>query len=146
MATKKEKRDARARGNHYGMNWIRKSSRLAIYLRDGMSCCYCAATIEDGARLTLDHLVPHSQGGSNRPKNLVTACHKCNSVRGDRDWEEFAADVSEYLGENVTSQVIIDAISETVTRPVKGFRQEAKEIIARRPSWQAALVAATERA
>jgi hypothetical protein len=31
---------------------------------------------------TLDHVVPHSYGGSNEPENLVTACWPCNFGRG----------------------------------------------------------------
>ena len=76
-----------------GMNWITKHKRLAIYMRDGLACCYCAEGIEEGAKLTLDHVVPHSKGGSNDARNLVTACHRCNSNRGDRSITTFAAAV-----------------------------------------------------
>ncbi len=31
---------------------------------------------------TLDHVVPHSRGGTNDPENLVTACWPCNFGRG----------------------------------------------------------------
>lgn len=34
------------------------------------------------ASATLDHVVPHSYGGSNDPENLVTACWPCNFGRG----------------------------------------------------------------
>jgi hypothetical protein len=33
--------------------------------------------------LTIDHLIPRSQGGTNKPSNLATACRSCNSsLRG----------------------------------------------------------------
>jgi 5-methylcytosine-specific restriction endonuclease McrA len=65
-----------------GMNWIRLSTRLAIYHRDGFACVYCGAAGEElGTGLTLDHLVAQEIGGSSRPDNLVTACHQCNSAK-----------------------------------------------------------------
>lgn len=64
-----------------GMNWCRQSTRAKIYDRDGRSCMYCGAT---DRRLTLDHIIPWSKGGSNLSYNLLTACNSCNSSRGDR--------------------------------------------------------------
>lgn len=75
-----------------GMNWCRPSTRLAIYLRDGLACVWCGAGVEEGARLTLDHLKPHSKGGSNAPSNLLTACKRCNDSRGARSAAKFAPD------------------------------------------------------
>lgn len=114
-----------------GMNWIRKTTRLAIYLRDGLACAYCGATLEDGARLSLDHIRPYSAGGSNKPSNLITCCGQCNSVRQDRSWTAFAADVAAYLG--------IDAAD--ITRHINNCRRRkldrktANQIINRRGSW-----------
>lgn len=68
-----------------GMNWIRLSTRLAIYHRDGFCCVYCGAGGEEhGVGLTLDHLVAVELGGSNSPSNLVTCCGRCNSAKKDR--------------------------------------------------------------
>ena len=67
-----------------GMNWLPKARRLAIYLRAGLACAYCGASVEDDARLSLDHLRPYSKGGTNETSNLVTACGRCNSSRGTR--------------------------------------------------------------
>jgi len=72
-----------------GMNWIRPEKRLAIHLRDDLACVYCGRGIEHGAKLTLDHVVPVSRGGKNSEYNLVTACHVCNSRRGDRYVSQF---------------------------------------------------------
>lgn len=77
-------------GQGQGMNWIRKEKRLAIYLRDGLACCYCGDGVDGGAKLTLDHIVPHHHGGDNHPLNLITACHSCNSARGKKRIREFA--------------------------------------------------------
>jgi len=80
-----------------GSKWIRREKRLAIYLRDGLACAYCGTAVEDGAQLSLDHLTPHSHGGSNDATNLVTACRTCNSARGNRSVAEFCAAVASYL-------------------------------------------------
>lgn len=64
-----------------GSKWIEKSTRHAIYHRDGFCCVYCGASPEDGAILTLDHLLACDLGGDNSAKNLVTACLVCNSAK-----------------------------------------------------------------
>jgi HNH endonuclease len=120
-----------------GMNWIRQEKRLALYLRDGLACVYCGAAVEDGAKLTLDHLTPSSQGGSNRPENLVTCCHTCNSFRGDRPVEEFAAAAAAFVNHGVTTERILSDIAERTARPVP--MAEAKQLIARRGSAARAL-------
>lgn len=35
------------------------------------------------AKLTLDHIVPHSKGGSMRKSNMQAMCAPCNVVKGD---------------------------------------------------------------
>lgn len=72
-----------------GSKWCRPSTRIAIYLRDGFACAYCGQSAEDGAKLTLDHVVACELGGDNAPTNLVTACLSCNSSKRDmttREW------------------------------------------------------------
>lgn len=99
-------RHTKSNGQGQGMNWIRPEKRLAIYLRDGMACAYCGATLEDGAKLTLDHLTPHSIGGTNEAGNLVTCCHRCNSSRGNRSVRAFCRDVAAYLDHGIVAQDI----------------------------------------
>lgn len=62
----------------HGMHWIRDSTRYAIYHRDKFRCLWCGAT---GVPLSLDHVIPISKGGSNRPYNLLTCCETCNTQR-----------------------------------------------------------------
>ena len=117
-----------------GMNWIRQEKRLAIHLRDGCACMYCGATMEDGTVLTLDHVKPHVKGGSNSERNLVTACRKCNSSRGDRPVEEFAKDVANYVNHGVTAESILASIRSNTRKSIKEFKIQAKEMIVRRGS------------
>lgn len=127
---------ARTKQNQ-GMNWIRPEKRLALYLRDGLACAYCGETVEDGAKLTLDHLTPHSLGGKNQESNLVTACHRCNSGRGSRDWREFAGAVAGYVDHDVKAEEVIAHIERTIQRPLD--IAEAKAIMERRGGFSAAL-------
>lgn len=62
----------------------RSPSRSSIYKRDKYKCVYCSTSND----LTLDHVIPKSKGGKNTWSNLVTACKKCNSRKGDRTPEE----------------------------------------------------------
>ncbi|MCP3940265.1 MAG: HNH endonuclease [Desulfobacteraceae bacterium] len=116
-----------------GMHWIANESRLAKYSADGFACGYCAKTVEEGARLTLDHLRPYSKGGSNHPSNLITCCDSCNSARGNRPWGQFAEKVAGYL--NIDAAEIKKHINRCRRRKLD--RKAAKAIIARRPSWKA---------
>ena len=52
--------------------------RIEVLARDGHACQVCGA--ED--RLTLDHIVPYSQGGPDTAENLRTLCRRCNARRG----------------------------------------------------------------
>jgi hypothetical protein len=72
--------------------WIRADARLAIYLRDSFKCLYCLTDLHDAdpRDITLDHLTPKADGGSNDPTNLVTACRSCNCSRQDTPLNRFA--------------------------------------------------------
>lgn len=126
--------DARSRGEWQGMNWIRQDKRLAIYLRDGLACAYCGHSVENGAALSLDHVIPHSCGGENGEKNLVTACERCNKSRGNRSLKKWAVAVAAYLNHGVEPREIESHVRECVSRDLRPHRAEAKEMIARRGS------------
>lgn len=50
-------------------------------------CCYCGVPmIHDRCsptQATIEHIVPRSLGGPNRPDNYVVACRACNEARGN---------------------------------------------------------------
>lgn len=129
------------KAKHAGMNWIRQEKRLAIYLRDGLACVWCGQAVEDGVKLTLDHVICHVDGGSNHESNLVTACHGCNSRRGDRPVEDFAAAVAGYVNHGVSADDILIDITHRTGERLDAYKQDAKDLIARRGS--AARVLAT---
>ena len=49
----------------------------AVKNRDGHRCVRCGST----EKLTVDHIIPHSQGGSDLPSNLRTLCIICHKNR-----------------------------------------------------------------
>lgn len=130
-------RHSKSNGQGQGMNFVRPEKRIALYLRDGLACCYCGSGIEDGVKLTLDHLTPHSLGGSHHENNLVTACHKCNSARGNRPVEVFAAATAAYLNHGITAEMILRHIDTTRNRPLDV--PAAKAILANRGGFTQAM-------
>lgn len=62
----------------------RNLSRKNIFYRDNFTCQYCSSD----EYLTIDHVVPIARGGEWTWENLVTACAKCNSRKGQKTPEE----------------------------------------------------------
>lgn len=60
-----------------------KLNRRNIFARDNNSCQYCGKRFPT-SELSLDHVVPRSQGGPNTWENIVCACVKCNVRKGGR--------------------------------------------------------------
>ena len=100
--------------------WIRPDARLAVYLRDGFRCLYCLADLHgaDPRDITLDHVTPKADGGSNKPENLVTACRSCNCSRQD-------APLSRFAGPEARKH-----IRRNLKRSMAQFRKLAKALIA----------------
>jgi len=71
------------RGEQYG--W--ENVKMYIRARDGYRCRYCGAVMPPD--LEVDHVVPRNRGGSDRPDNLVAACHECNRLKGNRTAAEY---------------------------------------------------------
>ncbi len=67
------------------------AATLALY---GHRCAYCR---KGEVKLTIDHVLPLSKGGTHTPDNVVPACGSCNSAKGDRLWprpEPYVADAA----------------------------------------------------
>lgn len=60
-----------------------KFNRRNIFARDGNQCQYCGKKFPM-AELSLDHVVPRSQGGQSTWENIVCACVSCNVRKGGR--------------------------------------------------------------
>jgi 5-methylcytosine-specific restriction endonuclease McrA len=62
-------------------------SRENVYLRDQQKCQYCDDFFQ-AKELTLDHVLPVSQGGRKSWTNVVTACKTCNQKKAARTPEQ----------------------------------------------------------
>jgi 5-methylcytosine-specific restriction endonuclease McrA len=77
-------------------------SKRNIMVRDNFKCAYCGSS----SNLTIDHVVPTSQGGKNEFENCVTSCQPCNNKKGNRTPSEakmfmvkrpYAPTISEFI-------------------------------------------------
>ncbi len=68
-----------------------KSQRLTkaqweeILLTHHYSCAYCGVS----GKMTQDHIIPISRGGSHIRDNVVPACLRCNQLKSDKPVTEF---------------------------------------------------------
>jgi len=60
---------------------ISKSLRFEIFKRDKFACQYCGRQTPQVV-LEIDHIIPVSEGGTDNPNNLITACLDCNRGKG----------------------------------------------------------------
>ena len=64
-----------------------KFNRRNIFARDSNRCQYCGRKFPT-TELSLDHVVPRSQGGQSTWTNIVCACLDCNVRKGGRSPRE----------------------------------------------------------
>jgi 5-methylcytosine-specific restriction endonuclease McrA len=58
---------------------IVKLTRKEIFRRDNYTCQYCGRQMSN---LTIDHVIPRHLGGETVWSNIVTACPRCNHLKG----------------------------------------------------------------
>jgi hypothetical protein len=59
---------------------IPQDIRWRVWERDNFTCQNCGAR----QRLSVDHIIPESKGGTLALDNLQTLCSRCNSSKGSR--------------------------------------------------------------
>lgn len=59
---------------------IGKAKRARIIAKHDGRCAICGAK---PPKLTLDHILPRSKGGTQEEENLQPACARCNRLKGD---------------------------------------------------------------
>jgi hypothetical protein len=71
---------------------LRKSQRhidqhiaWQVYERDGYRCRYCG----EKRPLTVDHVILWEAGGATVEPNLVSACRRCNKLRGSMPYDQW---------------------------------------------------------
>jgi 5-methylcytosine-specific restriction endonuclease McrA len=94
-----------ARKNRESLSKRLGMTGTAIHARGGHECAHCGASaIKEaaaGRHMHLDHIKPESAGGKDNARNLVPACHGCNSARHDMPLEKWAEHAKKHLGINV---------------------------------------------
>ena len=63
---------------------ISGTTRQNVLMRDNYTCQICGATVKDGAKLEIDHIIPYSKGGTNDESNLQVLCQQCNREKHNR--------------------------------------------------------------
>ena len=80
---------ARERGSHTAKEWH------ALVVAVNRHCFYCGIQCNSwnrpSQRITKDHRMPVSRGGSDAIENIVVACKRCNSEKSNLTDEEYLA-------------------------------------------------------
>ncbi len=66
---------------------LQVTTRRNILMRDGYRCQYCVLKFH-GSDLTLNHVIPRSQGGRKTWENLLACCRRDNHCKADRTPEQ----------------------------------------------------------
>lgn len=66
-------------------NSLSGNIRQNVLMRDNYTCQICGATVKDGAKLEIDHVIPFSKGGTNDENNLQVLCQQCNREKYNRE-------------------------------------------------------------
>ena len=89
----------------FGKKLIPPLTNRELFSRDRHTCLYCGKIFNESL-LTRDHVKPLSKGGKNIWSNVVTACRRCNTHKGDSLLEQthlkllaipYIPNVAEYL-------------------------------------------------
>ena len=54
-------------------------------------CRYCRRGIRKPQQASADHMIPVVRGGTDDAGNVTLCCHACNTAKGDKTPEEWAA-------------------------------------------------------
>jgi len=65
------------------MTYLPADLRDRLIEADNHHCAYCYTTeANTGQQMTVDHVIPQSQGGETTFENLCFACRRCNEFKG----------------------------------------------------------------
>lgn len=70
--------------------------KRTIYDRQNGLCAYCGQR-RQLKRMTVDHIIPLSKGGTNDIDNLQCTCRKCNGLKEDMLPSEFTVFIQNML-------------------------------------------------
>jgi hypothetical protein len=64
---------------------ISRTKLIAVMKKSDSRCVNCASDVD----LQIDHILPHSRGGTNDLSNLQMLCRDCNLSKGAKTMEEW---------------------------------------------------------
>jgi 5-methylcytosine-specific restriction endonuclease McrA len=83
-----QKRDRKRRALELSCEIIVPYSRKEIIKRDGSDCYLCGKTLTLD-KITLDHVLPLTRNGNDKPENIKIACKSCNSSKSNKTLTEY---------------------------------------------------------
>lgn len=98
--------------------WISDNMRKRIYCRDKYTCAYCLMDLQiviktEPYKIGLDHVFPDNDHCSG---NLVVACYKCNSLKGQSHYIDFIKSL--YSCEPNYAKMVINRLHTQIALPV----------------------------
>ncbi len=88
----------------------------AILTRDAHACFYCGRAVT-AETVALDHVVATVAGGDNSHRNIVSACHECNSAKQSEPADDY---LRRLYRKGVLSQVDLGERLERLSRLQRG--------------------------
>lgn len=128
----------KAVGKKYSYNqelmdvWFRKfyearRNNLRKMYNESPLCRYCKMeTIFDGENnwhdyATIDHIIPVSKGGKDKPSNYILSCSRCNRLKGSRTQEKYLNFIS-------NKERVIKTLSFKLSYVDKTFKKNIEEL------------------
>ncbi len=102
---------------------ISKEVNTLIFSRDNYKCRFCGRGREDNIKLTVDHFIPISKGGTDDFDNLWTLCQECNQGKRDMILKKLTKKISS-IGIPVPHEYSIDQVTQALQYYKKSTNQE----------------------
>lgn len=104
---------------------LTETAKKNIFIRDKYECQYCGSKEE----LEIDHIIPLSKGGNNEESNLITSCHRCNTLKGEKSLEEFITNNKYNIKFLDRVSKILDTLEEKEQEQYKEKEKEKERMI-----------------
>ena len=109
-----------------------RKKKLRLIERDGKQCFYCGMQAKRLAKLTVDHVVPRSQGGTSELGNLVLACRPCNVRKGGKTIAQWKQELEYMLAsiEKISTKISLPAAKHAANSQspkIRSSKQQAKK-------------------
>ena len=89
-------------------------TRRNVLARDKWTCQYCNKGSKNKTKMTIDHVMPRSRGGDSSWTNLVAACERCNSVKGNRTPKECGMRLKKKPSRPTAIQMHLSRLSDNI--------------------------------